>query len=336
MAGSPLIVRLLAVLAAATLSLLAQGPDAAAAGGGLFEVTVPVTADGRQAAFRTAMADVLVKVTGRRDAAQLPGLVPLVDDASRYVTSYRRAAGGRLAISFDGEAIESAVAEAGLPFWGAFRPVTLVWLAVDRGGQHGLVTAEAYSSEKSEVEAAADLRGLPLAWPSSAAGEDARLRLEQVWSGDVGSLTPAASRYGADGVLVGRAVAGPGGDYSVDWTFVGAGGSAALRGALGDGVNLVADRYASLYASPAAAQRSEIDVTIAGVTSAAQYADVARHLASLSTVRAISLRRVLPDAVVFRVSIRGGLYTLQREAGAAGRLRPVADTQGAAVFTYQP
>jgi hypothetical protein len=318
------------------LPLLATPPCAAAGSEDLFEVTVPITQDGEPAAFRAAMADVLIKVTGRRDAPLLPSLSALVDDAGRYVTSYRRASRGRLAISFDGDAIEDAVAAAGLPFWGAFRPVTLVWLAVDRGaGQRGLVTAEASGSEKRDVEAAAAQRGLPLAWPSVTGGEDAQLRLQQAWSGDLGPLAATASRYGADGVLVGRALAGAGGVYSVDWTFVGAGGSAGLRGGLGEGVNLAADRYASLYASPAAAQRSEIDVTVAGITSAADYADVASHLASLSTVRNVTLRRVLPDAVVFRVSVRGGLYTLQREAGSAGRLRPIADAQGAAVFTYQ-
>lgn len=325
----------LAALGLMAAALAGAFPGAAQDVASLYEASVTVTA-GEQAAFKAGMGDVLVKVTGRRDAASLPALAALVDGASRFVTSYRRVAGGRLSITYDGDAIERAVAAAGLPFWGEQRPLTLVWLAVDRGGgQRGLVTAEAASGERRAVEAVAGQRGLPLAWPSAAGGEDARLRFDQAWSGDSGSLVSAASGYGADGVLIGRARAA-GNSYTVDWTFVGAGGRSEVRGDLGEGIHLAADRFASLYASSEAVRRSDIDVTITGVTTAAQYAEVSRQLAALAVVREVSLRHVLADSVVFRVSTRGGLAALQREAVGGGHLRPVASDQGAAVFAYQP
>lgn len=317
----------------ALLASLALPPQATAAGGE-FEVTVPLASGGEEAAFRTGMEDLLVKVTGRRDAPQLDALAPLVNDASRYVSSYRRAPGRRLQITFDEDAVEAAVAAAGLPFWGGARPTTLVWLAVDRGaGQRGIVTAEAGAAEKSAVEAAAAQRGLPLAWPSAI--DDPRLRLEQAWSGDAASLAQTAARYGADGVLVGRAVAAAGG-FTVDWTFVGDGGRSQARGDLGAGVHLAADRYASRYASAAAGQRSVVDITVTGITHAAAYAEASRQLESMSSVRELRLVRVLPDSAVFRASVRGGLDALRREAAVAGRLRPMAGEQGAALFVFEP
>jgi hypothetical protein len=302
-----------------------------------FEVTVPLTADGEEAAFKAGMADLLVRITGRRDAAQLPGLAPLVDNAPRYVSSYRRAPGRRLLINFDEDAVEAAVAEAGLPFWGDVRPTTLVWLAVDRGGgRRGLVMSDTSGEEKDAVEAAAAQRGLPLVWPSAGAGEDPRLRFEQAWSGDAASLAQTASRYGAEGVLVGKAITDPAGASAVEWTFVGDGGLSQARGGLDSGVHLAADRYASRYASTAGARRSEIDITVSGVTHAAAYADAWRRLEALAAVRDLRLVRVLPDSAVFRASVRGGLDALQREAAAGGRLRPVAGEQGAAQFVYEP
>jgi hypothetical protein len=283
------------------------------------------------------MADVLVKVTGRRDAAALPGLAALVEDAGRYVASYRRVPGGRLAIVYDAEAIEGAVASAGLPFWAAERPLTLVWLAVDRGAsQRGLITAEAAAAEKRVVEAVAGQRGLPLAWPTGTGDEDGPLGFEQVWSGDPGALAGTASRYGAEGVLVGKARATGPGQYTVDWTFVGHNGRSEARGDLAEGVHLAADRYASLYASSEAARRSVIEITVKGIQTSAQYADATRLLAGFSVVREVTLSAVQQDAAVFRVSTRGGLAALQREAAEGGRLRPVAGEPGAAVFTYQP
>lgn len=336
MAWRAILERLAACLAAMAM-LVAPMPASAVQVGNLYESSVEAPAGGEQAAFRTGMGDVLVRVTGRRDAAELPALAPLVDDAGRYVVSYRRATGGRLAISYDPDAIEQAVAAAGLPFWGEERPLTLVWLAVDRGGgQRGLLTAEAGPPEKRAVEAAAALRGLPLAWPSGAMGQDVKRRFDQAWSGDVASLAEAASSHGAEGVLVGRARPGAAGTYAVDWTFVGAGGRSEARGDLEEGVHLAADRFASLYASSEAARRSEIQVTVTGVNTASQYADASRQLAALPAVREVVLQAVTLDAVTFRVSTRGGLAALQREAAAGGRLRPVAGQQGSAVFSLAP
>ncbi len=299
----------------------------------LFEVTVQAAGGSESQAFRAGMSDVLVRVTGRRDAATMPGLAGLIDDAGRYVTSYRRVAGGGLAIAFDGDAIAAAVATSGLPYWGADRPLTLVWLAVDRGGgQRGLVTASAASGERQAVERAAAQRGLPLVWPSLAAGLDPLQRYEQVRAGDIGALAAAAGGYGAQGVLVGHASVVGARSYAVDWTFVGAGDSRQGSGGLEDGVNLAADRYASLYASAAAARSGEVDVTVVGIDTGSRYAQVVRHLESLAVVRSVGVREVSDDAVSFRLAIRGDLGVLTRAVNSGGLLEQAATATGEPVF----
>jgi len=323
--------------ALALLALMAASPGQAQVAANQFEVAVPLTAEGEEAAFRAGMAELLVRVTGRRDAAGLAPLAPLVDNAARYVGSYRRVPGRRLLVSYDEDAVAAAVAQAGLPFWGEVRPATLVWLAVDRGGgRRGLVTSDTVGDERAAVEAAAAERGIPLTWPSAAGGEDPRLRFEQAWSGDAASLAETASRYGAEGVLVGRAVADAAGNYAVNWTFLDGGGRAQARGGLDAGVHLAADRYASRYATTTGAQRSELEITVSGITHAAAYADASRRLEALAAVRDLRLVRVLPDSVVFRASVRGGLDVLRREAAADGRLRPLAGEQGTALLAYEP
>jgi hypothetical protein len=336
MASSPARKVMAALCAVAWLLAVA---DACAEGiGNLYESTVNFGPGGQQAAFHEALADVLIRVTGRRDAPDLPALESLVSDPARYMSSYRRASAGRMVVTFDGDAIERAIATAGLPFWGEQRPLTLVWLAVDRGGgQRGLVTSEAASSERKALEAAAAQRGLPLTWPSAAGGEDIRRRLEQAWSGATSSLVAAAGRYGADGVLIGQAVATGRGGYSVNWTFEGSdGGSLSLSGGLEDGIHAVADRYAAKYSSAAAGRRAELVLTVRGVSTRAQYAEVSRYLESLGVVRGLTLREVLPDAVVFRLSVRGDLGALQRAVASGGRLSPADGDQGTAVFIYRP
>lgn len=310
-----------AALLAAVATWFGPGPATAESLGDLYSVTVPYAGQ-NEAAFREAMRDVLIRATGRRDAADLETLAPIVANASRYVVSYRRAAGNQLTVTFDGAAIEDAIDASGLPFWGTERPVTLVWLALDRGGgKRALVSAASEGDEKSNVERSAARRGLPLAWPDP--GDDLVRGLQQAWSGDHAPLVEAAARYGAEGVLIGRATPGAGGQLAVEWTFIAAGLSSRASGTLESGPELAGDRYASLFASRGAGARSEQVVTITGVDSLERYASAMRLLSRLPPVREVAVDEVTPDAVSFLVSVRGDPEGLRQAIQKDGRLSAV-------------
>jgi hypothetical protein len=299
--------------------------------GNLYEVSVPVQGAGQAAerrAFGEAMGAVLVRVTGRRDAPGVAALAPLVQDAQRYVRTYRRVSGGLMAVAFDGNAVEEAVARAGLPFWGADRPRVAVWL-VGSGGQ--LVTAAAGSPERRAVELVAAQRGLPLAWPLGDAIDDPALRTRQVGAGDTAALGQAAARYGAEGVLLGRPEAG-----SFLWTFAGAGATGQARGGLEEGVHLAADQLATRLAVAGGARRNELRVEVGGIDSAAAYAEVGQLLVALEPVRAVAIREVRPDAVIYALTVRGDEAALRRAIAASGRLVPAGTSPAGPVFRYQP
>jgi len=320
--------RWLAAFAVAVLAPLAGATSL----GDMYSVTVPVAGQGesaRQAAFREAMRDILIRATGRRDAAELESLAPLVAQAGRYVLSFRRAAAGQLAVSFDGATIENAIDAAGLPFWGPDRPLTLVWLAVDRGGRRSLAIA---GDERQRVEHAAMRRGIPLVWPG--AGDDLARGLQQTWSGDHQPLVNAARRYGADGVLIGRAVVTAAGQSSVEWTFAAAGLSAETRGDFEAGPELAADRYASAYASRSAGQRVEQLVTVTGIDTLESYALALRTLGRLPLVRAVAVDEVTPDAVSFALTVRGDPDALRQAIRREGRLVPVDESR--MIFSLAP
>jgi hypothetical protein len=300
--------------------------------GDLYAVSVPYTGD-NDAAFREAMRDVLVRVTGRRDAPELENLAPLVAQASRYVTSFRRAPGNQLAVTFDGAAIENAVDASGLAFWGNERPVTLVWLAIDRGGgRRALVSSSDTSAEKTRVDASAARRGLPVVWPD--AGDDLVRAMQQAWSGNHDALRDAAQRYGADGVLIGRARADQAGNYDVDWNFWAASADGSAAGDLEAGPELAAERYAGVYASRGAAQRTEQIVTVTGIASLESYASAMRTLARLAPVRGVAVDEVTPDAVSFRVNVRGDPDALGQAILRDGRLQPV--DAGRLIYALSP
>jgi hypothetical protein len=300
--------------------------------GDLYTVSVPYTGD-NDAAFRQAMRDVLVRVSGQPNAPDLANLSPLVAQASRYVASYRRAAGNQLTVSFDGAAIENAIDASGLSTWGNERPVTLVWLALDRGGgRRALVSANDTSAEKARVDASAARRGLPVVWPE--AGDDLVRATQQAWSGDHGALVEAARRYGADGVLIGRARLTAAGTYETDWSFSAEGIAGSGAGELEAGPELAADRYAGVYASHGAAQRTEQIVTVTGIASLEAYANAIRTLSKLQPVRGVSVDEVTPDGVSFRVNVRGDPGALAQAILRDGRLTPI--DSGRLIYAFSP
>ncbi len=311
-----------ASLALAALALLfSVAPSRGESFGDLYSVSVPYSGN-NETAFREGMRAILVRVTGRPDAPELENLAPLVAQASRYVVSFRRATGSQLAVTFNGPAIENAIDASGLASWGNERPVTLVWLAVDRGeGRRALLHAGAADPERARVEQSAARRGLPLVWPG--AGDDLVRSLQQAWTGDHAPLVSAAVRYGAEGVLIGRATPGPAGSFSVEWTFAAAGLTASASGDLESGADLAGDRYASLYATRGAGQRSEQIVTVTGIGSLEAYAAAMRLLARLAPVRGVALDEVTPDAVSFLVHVRGDPDSLRQAILRDGRLQPV-------------
>ena len=309
--------RVACLLALAACAAFSAPADAQSAGD-LYTVTVPYTGQ-NEAAFREGLRDILIRVTGRPDAPELENLAPLVAQASRYVVSYRRAAGNQLAVTYDAAAIENAIDASGLPIWTDDRPITLVWLAFDRGsGRRALLHAGSDAEEKPRFEASAARRGLPIAWPG--AGDDLTRSLQQAWSGDHAPLVDAARRYGAGGVLIGRAQPTGAGTWSIEWSFTVAGLSARSTGDLDAGLALAADRYAALYLPQGAGQRTEHIVTVRGINSLDGYAATMRMLSRLAPVRGVGVDEVTPDAVSFLVRVRGDPEQLHQAILRDGRL----------------
>lgn len=120
----------------------------------LYEVKVPLkgtTEADRTAALAEATRAVAVRVSGRRDAAG--NATVAAADPARYVQRYAAGSDRTLAVGFDGASIERLLQQAGLTFWAAERPLTLV---------------DVTTEERKAALEAAEWRGLPIAWQAGA------------------------------------------------------------------------------------------------------------------------------------------------------------------------
>jgi uncharacterized protein len=286
----------------------------------LYQAVAPAgdrTETGQTEAFQAAMKIVLVRVTGRRSAADDPALAPLVTNARRYVQQYRSGADNQTWVSFDGPAIERWLTQNGQPLWGHERPNTFVWLTAQPGT---VITADSTSELKSAIDAEASWRGVPLTWPSAADLQKNHLDYASVSGAAPSTLAEIARRASAEGVLVGRA-SGTSAASNVRWTHLFQDRSSEFSGPL-EGVDRAADLYAELFA--ASGNLLPVDIEITGVSDLRDYANLQTYLESLTFISHVSVEALTGDSIRFRLMTRGGAESLHRTLTLNGRLQPIA------------
>jgi hypothetical protein len=267
--------------------------------------------------FAEAMRAVLVRLTGRRAAANDPVLAPLIRDARRYVQIVRPAtASSPPRVTLDAAAIERSLLALEQPVWARERPLVLGVIATAPAGADAAAT-------RAALESAALERGLPLRLMSaSSAGLTAGLNI------DANSALAAARRAGADAALLGEA---DGSEWQ--WTLFDGVAPAVFTGNVTAGVEGAADTLA-IGAQAAIAQAVETTaVRVLGVSSLQDYAEVQRMLAGLLGVRSVGVRAVEPDSALFEVQLPGGAQGLQSALAGSARLR--RDSGTGATLTYR-
>ena len=338
---------MLRIMTASAAALLAGGIASAATFPDLHTVTVipgpDAAANRRTVSERLAMTQLLTRVTGRREAAGAPELAHLVENARAYVSRWGEIDRERVFVGFNAAAVESELERASWPVWGAERPLTLVWIAVDFGdGQRALMgeslaTAE-WSPELAELmlelreqlDEAARERGLPVAYPLLDLEDFSAVSFAEIWGGFDGLITAASARYGADAILVGRiGVTSLGLD--VRWSALRDGrGSAVLGTDVRGGLEWLADQYAAEYATIGGARSTHIAVL--DVTSFEQYASVMSHLESLSVLQSVDVEALEGSVLRLRVAARGEDSVVERLLTLGGVLVPAARAPGGPVL----
>lgn len=292
-------------------------------------------------AFNEALGKVLVKVTGRRDAAAPDYLVTLFPDPAQLVQQYRREDRETIWARFDRNAIKRVLDGAGQPVWGADRPVILVWLALDAGrGRRSILRAESaadalpirtdealtFDMEQLDevrivIVEAAEARGMPVLLPLVDAEDLSRLSFAELW-GDFGDPVMAASaRYGADAVLIGRARG-----QRVRWTLLQGDERIDWQGSLADGPNATADWLGGRLATYADSA-GKIRLSVAGVNSLEDYGVLTSYLNSIAVVESFEVSRVNGDHIEFDVTVRGDADRLMRAMRGSRILQPITGTQ---------
>lgn len=278
----------------------------------------------RAAAYELALADVLLRVSGSELATDIEMVELLFPDPSAYVVQFRPGEEDTLWVSFDGEALENTLRQAGQTVWGSDRPLTLVWLAVDWGqGEREIIGADDPVRSRDEARSIdrnrllrqrvldiAERRGLPVSLPLLDTIDLQNLSFSDIWGGFDDALLGASERYEADAVLVGRIR--PESSQRNRWSFYFGGEERSWTGEPELVLGVVADLLAAEFAISGNAAKEIVDLTVAGIDSVAAFGAVQNMLDGTTVIEQFSIVEVEGDRVRFKVEAVGGAERLRR------------------------
>lgn len=316
---------------------------------GLYEAEVPVTGQSaaeRVTASRTALEDVLVKVSGNTEIAQNPQIEPLLTQAEQWVQRYQyrtisssgsamtstEAPTQQLWESFDRKTINQHLYDAGVSVWGVNRPATLLWLAIDNGRDRYLVGGDNSPEIQAMVNDQADRRGLPLNVPLLDLQDQGALAVADVWGDFSDVINKASARYQPDAILVGRVSAVAAGQWQSHWTLYHRGsvtswdsGPGSQDAAIAAGIAGATADFVKLYAlklTPGVG--NTVLLSIENINSLADYARVSQYLNSLDPVADAQVEKVEGSNASFLIKVRGQISGLIQTIALGKTLEAVA------------
>lgn len=324
----------------------------------LYSTTVPVdsrTTPDRTKALKQALNDVFVKVSGEQVAASHPSLEPAMRQVNNMVSQYRYQQDDPeallLSVTFDEDAVNFALMEAELAVWDGFRPVNIVWAAVDINGRRYMVTQSEEQPQvaqiREELQRLAAQRGMSIIFPLGDLSDRRAVNASDIWGGFQNRIVKASQRYDSDGIVVAKLTARGPDNYQIDWnTSLGRErdysyrNNATLTTVLKDPVNSMADISANLYAK-AFDQIDQATLIVTELNEVQDYAKVYAYLKQLNTVADVQLVEFAVPNVVFSIKLSGRLASFEKNLSLDGMLMPSVEPElfaesNTVIYRYMP
>lgn len=305
----------------------------------------------RRAAVARALAQVVVKLTGRPEAAAHPVVRRALAGAQAYVLAEQDAPGESdqqgntaiggvpvlkttLRVEFDPERVDALVAAAGLPRWGHARPRPILWLAIDDGRGARLVNAGQVNVVKPLASRGTE-RGLSFGLPAGSAVEQAAV--DTVWALNPGPLQPLTERYGHSTQLLGKLYRA-GGGWTADWVL--SRGDAELarwsfsdpspQRAIASGADGAADAIARRDAvADEVGEPAVHEVLVTGLADGPAFLRAMGYLQTLPLVRGLEVLEATPDSLRLRLDLAVGVPAFDAFVAAGDTLAGEATPPGA-------
>lgn len=313
----------------------------------LHVVEIPVADQSRGSriiAYRTALAEVLLRYSGRDDVMFNPNTLAALDKAHTFVKSYRyrkldlqqaqeKGLVGEplvLWVEMYPRSIKQLLRDNGLPIWGQVRPAMLSWMVLEQGGSRELLGAASSHPAMEIIRQQAARRGQPLQFPLLDLVDKAAVNVSDVWGGFGDAVRKGSTRYGDDVVFFGRIYSSGNQQWHADWSLLlkdkewkwklqGEDLASVIR----PGIDLAVDAIASSFAQTTVnTSANHTLVKVWNIRSLNDYAVVMRYLQKQVSVSEVIADTVSANSVVFRIRSEGDWQGVNKAVSLGYRLHP--------------
>lgn len=307
----------------------------------LMKAVVPVSDQSSaslQSGLQQGLAQVLVKASGNSSIMTLPKLQQSEANAQQYVLSYHfQADQGQtnLLVNYDPKAIKKLIVESGQSWWGANRPLTLVWLALPTKAGWQFVDGESNNEAVQALRQQADKRGMPILFPTLDLQDQAAMGNNPNDWLQPAHLQAGAKRYQVKSQLVGEVNQGQGGWQSrwlllvnqtpISWQEQGDSESAVIV----KGVDQAADYMANQFVLVQGGENT-VTLQVMQVGGLKAYASLVHYLQSVSVVNQVDTINMGDDSVRLKLDITGSVSQLQQVLTQDAVLKAIQSCQTAA------
>ncbi len=176
----------------------------------LYKASVAVNSQAneqRQRATQSALANVFLKVGGKKSVLTNSLLRKALKTPSRYVSQYhyqRKDAQLSLVVSFNEDMVNRLFKSAKLALWGSLRPQVLLWLIDEKGVTRSIISSDADNDIPSSVNNFSLQRGLPIIMPLVDSTDSSQALVNPIWRYFPKEIQQASLPYAADTIVVMR------------------------------------------------------------------------------------------------------------------------------------
>ncbi|MDN4504182.1 DUF2066 domain-containing protein [Alteromonadaceae bacterium BrNp21-10] len=348
------------------LLLIVSGWATAGEVKGLYNAQVALDmSTSQQQAAQQGLAQVLVKISGSYTILKEDMVQRQMRSATDFILSYQINKQQQQRVynaSYDSGKVDQLIRNSGFPIWGSTRPAILFWLAEQQSDTFNrvLISEQADSSLKKEIQQFVQLRGLDLGFPLIDLDDLMQVSVYDVWGRFAENISMASSRYDADAVLIARIyehkeqldnvdellnkVV-----WRIDWSLINRGqqtnGSVEhveRQQVIAQLINSVADELASRYAIEAQSNGTgePIELVVNNVSSLQIHEDIMQFFNQLSAVTDITLIKLAGRKGTFRLRLLGDEADLRTALQLDDRIQRVVDEFGQPVpqleFVWAP
>lgn len=321
-------------IAVALIVLIMSSTSFALSVGNLYHTNVTLNDQGQrnlQPYLKTALQQVLLKVTGKNDHAESFAELP-ADTIQKMVESYSFSEDS-VSIDFEQDKIRQLLQERKIPRWGDERPLLLIWSTQEQDGLYNFIGAETDAELTQAIQLHAKELGLPVELPFLDIEDLNIVDLATVQLKDWEAMARAGKRYHAAGALVVQVQQNSDGgwnsewslhlpDKSLSWTQEAGSRIDVYQLGLDNAARLLAENYAQVESG----QESTMQVVVKNVKTYRHYQRVSRYLKNLSPVKRLDIVKVTPDSVTYDIETDGGRRALRRVIATDSLLTP--ESQG--------